>query len=75
VTLDVFYNLLFKQELVAAPSYFHIVFLFAFLEEAFIRNIILLCINYIINMNDNNAEINKNYGRLEDIMWLFKFPW
>jgi hypothetical protein len=26
-------------------------------------------------MNYNNAEINKSYGRLEDFMWLFKFPW
>ena len=31
------------------PSYCHILFLIAFLEKAFIRNIIItLCINYII---------------------------
>jgi hypothetical protein len=49
VTMDstVVYILLFKQEVAAVPSYFHI-FLIAFLKEAFIRNIILiLCINYI----------------------------
>jgi hypothetical protein len=70
VTLDkAFYNILFKQEVEAAapppPNYFHIFFLFTFLKEAFIRNIILLCINYIIYINGNNAVINKNYGRLK----------
>jgi len=49
MTLDrTFYNLCFKQEAVAAPSYCHIFCLIIFLEEAFIRNIIVLCINYII---------------------------
>jgi len=38
-----------KKELVATHSYFHIFFLIAFLEEAFIRNIIIIvCINYKI---------------------------
>jgi hypothetical protein len=58
-----FYNLLFKQEVVAAPSYFQIFFLIAFLNEAFIINvIIILCIHYkiIICINDNNAVINNN---------------
>jgi len=47
------------------PSCFHIFFLIAFLEEAFIRNIItVLYINYVIivcinnNNNNNNAVIN-----------------
>jgi len=35
-----FYNLIFEQEAVAAPSYFHIFFLIPFLEDAFVRNII-----------------------------------
>jgi len=43
VTLDkTFYSLLVKQEVAAAPSYFHIFFLVAFLEEAFIRNVIII---------------------------------
>ena len=48
MTLDrTFYSLLFKQETVAAPSYCHIFFFIAFLEEVLIRNIIIiLCINY-----------------------------
>jgi len=42
-TLDeTFYNFLFKQEVVAAPSYFHIFFLIAFFEEGFITNITIL---------------------------------
>jgi len=36
-----FYSLLVKQEVVAAPIYFHIFFLIAFLEEAFFRNVII----------------------------------
>jgi hypothetical protein len=32
-----FYNLLFEQGIVAAPSYFHIRFLIAFLEEDFVE--------------------------------------
>jgi hypothetical protein len=42
-TLDeMIYNFLFKQEVVAAPSYFHISFLIEFFEEGFIRNITIL---------------------------------
>jgi len=46
VTLDkVFYSLLFKQTApAAAPSYFQIFFLIAFLEEAFISNIIIILV-------------------------------
>jgi hypothetical protein len=66
VTLDkAFYNLLFKQEVVAAPPhYFHIFFLS-----------ILLCIHYVVYINDNNAVINKNYGRLKTLCGPSKFPW
>jgi len=28
----------------------------------------------MIYVNDDNAVINKYYGRLKDIMWLFKIP-
>jgi hypothetical protein len=79
VTLDKkFYNLIFKHEVVAAPSYFQIFFLIAFLEEAFFRNIIIiLCINYnhtiITYTNNNNAVIN-NHGRLQSFILFFKIP-
>jgi hypothetical protein len=55
------------------PSYFHI-FLIAFLEEAFIRNIIVLGINYIIILYINSAVINNNYGILQDPLLPFKIP-
>jgi len=63
-----FYKLIFKQKVGAAPRYFHISFLFAFLE-VFVRNIIItLRIYYtiviIISINNNNAIISNNYGRL-----------
>jgi len=79
VTLDKkFYNFIFKHKVVAAPSYFQIFFLFAFLEKDFIRKIIIiLCINYnhtiIICANNNNAVIN-NYGRLQSFILFFKIP-
>ena len=51
-------------------SYFHILFLIAFLEEAFMRNIIIiLCGNYTIIIS-----INYNYGKLHTIILLFKIP-
>jgi hypothetical protein len=72
VTLDeTFYNLLFEQEVVAAPSYFHVVCLNSFLEHAFIRNIMIyfeLMITVICINNNNN-----NYRRLQDFL-LFKIP-
>ena len=43
-------------------------------EEVFVRNIIKLCINYIIYINDNNAVINNNYGRLQNLILRFKIP-
>jgi len=52
-------------------------FIIAFLEEALIRNIIIqVCINYIIiiYINDNNAVINNSFGRLQDLIVLFKIP-
>jgi hypothetical protein len=78
VTLNkTFYSLIFKQEAVADTSYCHIFFRIASLEEAFIRNIIIiLCINYVIitRINDNNEVINNNYRRLQDLILLFKTP-
>ena len=60
----------------SGPSYFQIFFLIAFLEEPFIRNIIIiLCINYhtiIICNNNNNAVINNNHGRLQGLILFFK---
>jgi len=74
-----FYSLIFKQEVVAAPSYCHSFFLIAFLE-AFIGNvIIILYINYIIiiciiDNNTNNSVINNNRGRFPDLTLLFQIP-
>ena len=64
------HNLLFKQEVAAAPRYLQIFFLVAFLDEAFIENIII-----ILCINDNNAVINSNYGRLKTLFCSSKFPW
>jgi hypothetical protein len=77
VTVDsTFYSLHFKQEAAAAPFYFHSFLLIAFLEEAFVRNRSILCINCIIimcsNNNVNNAVINDSYWRLQDLILLFK---
>ena len=50
----------------SSSSYFHVLFLIAFLEQTFIINIIIiLCINYIIVIciNTHNAVINNNYSR------------
>ena len=54
-------------------SYFHIFSLISFLEDTFIGNV--LCINYIsiICISDNNAVIDNNCGRLQDLLLLFKF--
>ena len=71
VTLDkTFYSLLFEQEVIAAPSYYRIFFLIPFLEDAFVRNtIIIICINYIviICINNNNAVINN--------LWKTRIPY
>ena len=59
----------------SSPSYSHIFLLMAFLEEAFIRNIIIiLCINYIIIifMADNKAVINNNCGRPQELTLLLQ---
>ena len=45
----------------SSPSHFHFVFLIAFLEEAFIRNtIIIISINYIIIIFINNDAVIIN---------------
>ena len=67
----------FQTGSISSPSYFHICFVIAFLEEACIRNIIItLCINYIfiIYIGDNKAVVNNNIGRLRDLILLFKIP-
>jgi len=78
VTLnETFYTLLFKQEEVADTSYCHIFFLIASLEEAFIRNIIIIhCVNYIIvtRINDKTTVINNNYRTHQDRILLFRTP-
>jgi len=60
----------------SSSSYFHIFFRIAFFED-FVRNIIIiLIIHYaiiIILCINNNAIIN-NYGRLQDLILLFKIP-
>ena len=77
VTLDrKFYSLLFKQEVVAAP----VISKFYSLSHSSRRpllemwqlyiafyNIIVICIN-------NNAIINNNYGRHQDLILFFKIP-
>jgi hypothetical protein len=69
----------FQTERGRSPSYFQIFFLIAFLEEAFIRNIIIPCINYIIiicinnnNNNNNSAVIIMEGSRTLFCSW--KFP-
>jgi len=78
MTMDkTFYNLLFQQDIVNTPSYFLMFFLIAFLDKAFIKNmIIILCINHIIIIciNDNNSVINRIYGRFKDLILFFKIP-
>ena len=62
----------------SSSIYFHIFFLITFLNRAFIRNIIIIqCINYviIICLNENNALINNNYGRSQDLIFSSKFLW
>lgn len=54
-----------------AVSYFQIVFLIAFIEEAFFRNMIFIpCIKYTITILiciNSNAVVNNNYGRLHGL--------
>jgi hypothetical protein len=62
VTLDrTFYYLLFKEEIVVAPSYCHIFFLTTCLVEAFVRSIIFTTyIDYIVIIYiNNNKEITE----------------
>ena len=79
VTLDsTFYSILFKQEVATVPSYFHIFFLIAFLEEALIGNIIILWIHYtiiiVICLNNKQYNNNNNNGELKNLVLLFKIP-
>jgi len=54
---------LFSNKTSSSPSFFQIFFFIDFNEEAFIINIIILCINYIIIICDNNNAINNNLCR------------
>jgi hypothetical protein len=81
VTLDkTFCSLPLKHEVAAALTYIHIFFLIAFLQEAFILNIIItLCINYInIICINNNAVFNtlwkipRPYVALQTCHWHMK---
>ena len=68
VTLDkTYYSPLFKQEAVAAHSYFHIFILIEFLEGAFIIHVILiiiiLCINYTIVKVKKKGKVFPLQGR------------
>jgi hypothetical protein len=57
----------------SSHSYLHIFFLITFFKEALIRNIIIItCISYLIIIHVDNAVINNNYGRLQDLIWPFK---
>ena len=68
--------LVFLKGSISKRSYFYMLFLIRFIEEAFIiRNIIiLLCINFIIIIctDVSNGVINNNYGRLPYLILLFK---
>ena len=61
----------------SSPSHFQFFFYIAFLQEAFIRNIIMTVrINYrtVMCIINNNAGSNNNYGNLQDLTLLFKIP-
>jgi hypothetical protein len=69
----------FKTGSNGSPSYFHVFFLVAFLEETFIRNIIInfmtiICNNNNNNNNNNNAVINNNYERVQYLFCSPNFP-
>ena len=74
-----FYSFLFKQEEVAAPVISTFSSSIAFLEEAFVRNIInMLSINYEIWLQcaliTIKTVIINNYGRLQELILLIKIP-
>ena len=59
----------------SSPSHCHIFFTVASLEEVFIRNVIILLCNLhitLLRINDSNAVVNNYYGRLGDLILLFK---
>jgi len=59
-----------RKWLAAAPGYFHVFFLIAFLKNTFIRYILYYAL--IIRVND--MIINNSYGRLQNLIFLFKIP-
>ena len=66
----------FQTRSSGTPSYFHGFFPIAFLDEDFIRNvIILLYLNYItVIFINNSSAINNNCGRVQDLTLIFKTP-
>ena len=61
----------FRQEVAAYP----VTYGFFSLSHSSKRHLLfILCINYVIIMciNDNKAVINNNYGRLQDLILLFR---
>ena len=77
-----FYKLIFKEEVEAAPSYYNIFFLIAFLCEVFIRNIIIrLGINYTckcrpqwpraLRRRSSAARLLRLWVRIPPGAWMF----
>ena len=65
VTLDeMFYNFLFKQEIVAAPISIYIFFFIAFFEEVFIRNIIILWTYYALQNSKDYAKTFSEFVKI-----------
>ena len=66
----------FQTESSSRPSHIHILFLTAFLDQISVWNIIQH-LHYIIVTrinNNNNGIINNTFGRLQDLILLFKIP-
>jgi hypothetical protein len=53
----------------SSPSYCHILFLIAFLEEDLIRNLLITLL-----INNDDVLISNNCGRLQDLSLLFLIP-
>jgi hypothetical protein len=78
VTLDKRFTVFFLTGSSGSFSYFHVSFLIPFLEEAFLRNIIIIpyinCIIVIWSSDNGSVINNNNYGGLHDLILLFKIP-
>jgi hypothetical protein len=73
------FTIFFQTGSNSSPSYSHIFFFLASIEQTFIGNTITLCINYsvviIVCINNKSALINNNCGRLKDLIEFFKIQW